>query len=390
VRVETERGSYTGRRDENVVLYAIIRQSGPVVMTVPQARRAATREPAGDPDERVYPVAKVAAIVAGLVAEGVSPSKALARVDLTADEIASPQTRVSLNQTMVCCRNATRLSRDPMFAFHTGLRFHVSAQGMYGFAILSSSDYRKAIAFAITYHRLATPLATIEFREEGGHGIWSVRPAPYPGVDATMYRFLTEMQFGIHIAMHRDVMGSDFRPQEIHLTYGTAADAVEWRKLFGCDVRCAQPENRLIFDAKWLDQIPPLGHDIAHAGVLSVCDAMLDDLQLRAGIAGKVRETLLVRPAASWNVADVARRLRMSQRTLRRRLKSEGMSFRQLFGEVRARIAIGYLRNTDLPLGDVAAALGFSDESGFRTAFRRWTGQGPREYRRRYLAETSR
>jgi AraC-like DNA-binding protein len=359
------------------------------MMTVTQARRGAAQERTGDPDERVYPVAKMTAIVAGLVAEGVSHSKALAGVDLTADEMASPQTRVSLNQTMACCRNAMRLSSDRMFAFHTGLRFHVSAQGMYGFAILSSPDYRKAIAFAIAYHRLATPLATIEFQEQRGRGIWNVKPASYPGVDAAMYRFLTEMQFGIHIAMHRDVMGADFAPREIHLTYGNAADAVGWTEAFGCDVRCAQPENRLSFDAKWLDNIPPLGHDIAHADVLRLCDAMLDDLQLRAGVAGRVRETLLVRPGAPWSLADVARRLRMSQRTLRRRLRSEGLSFRQLFGEVRAHVAIGYLRNTELPIGDVAAALGFADETSFRSAFRRWTGQGPREYRRRYLAETA-
>jgi AraC-like DNA-binding protein len=110
---------------------------------------------------------------------------------------------------------------------------------------------------------------------------------------------------------------------------------------------------------------------------------------LRAGITGKVRETLLVRPG-SWSLADVARRLRMSQRTLRRRLRSEGMSFRQLFGEVRAQIALGYLHDTELPIADIAAALGFADEASFRTAFRRWTGRGPREYRRRYLAGIAR
>lgn len=239
-------------------------------MTAKLMRRTATAEAAGDPDEKVYRVAKIAAVVAGLHTEGVSPREALAGVALTADEMASSQTRVSLNQTIACCRNAIKLSRDRMFAFRTGLGFHVSTQGMYGFAILSSTDYRKAIDFAIAYHRLATPLATIEFREEKGRGLWSVRPVSFPGVDAAMYRFLAEMQFGIHTALHRDVMGADFAPQEIHLTYGTAADAANWRAGFGCDVRCSQPENRLVFDAKWLDAVPLLGHDIAHADVAAL------------------------------------------------------------------------------------------------------------------------
>jgi hypothetical protein len=48
-----------------------------------------------------------------------------------------PATRISLNQVIECCRNAAKLSRDPHFSYHPGLRFHLSAYGMYGFAILS-------------------------------------------------------------------------------------------------------------------------------------------------------------------------------------------------------------------------------------------------------------
>jgi AraC-like DNA-binding protein len=78
----------------------------------------------------------------------------------------------------------------------------------------------------------------------------------------------------------------------------------------------------------------------------------------------------------------VAERLRISSRTLRRRLEQEGTSFRELINELRAHAAIKYVRDTDLTIEDIAFALGFSDAAAFRHAFRRWTKSAPHEYRR--------
>ena len=68
------------------------------------------------PDERIYPVVKLATIVEALSAEGVPPVDVLNVVHLSASELSSPATWVSLNQIIECCRNASRLARDPRFA----------------------------------------------------------------------------------------------------------------------------------------------------------------------------------------------------------------------------------------------------------------------------------
>lgn len=66
-----------------------------------------------------------------------------------------------------------------------------------------------------------------------------------------------------------------------------------------------QPENRLVFDAAWLSRTAELGNAVTHAAVLSLCDELLDEFQLSAGIAGKVRNALLANSAASTNFAAV-------------------------------------------------------------------------------------
>jgi len=137
-----------------------------------------------NPDDTVYPVAKIALVLDALAAEGVPREDALRRVGLSEASISSPATRVSLNQVIDCYSYAAERSHDPHFAYHAGLRFHVPAYGMYGFAILSSIDYRQTMKFAVKYHELATPLVTMEFEESDGCGIWLVNPLSCARIDA--------------------------------------------------------------------------------------------------------------------------------------------------------------------------------------------------------------
>lgn len=330
--------------------------------------------------DRIYTAAKVAVIVDLLAAEGVPPGDALQRTSLSYEDLSSPATRVSAQQVLQVYGNAIRLSGDPHFAVRAGRRFHVSAYGMYGFAILSAPGFRESIAFSGAYHQLATPLVKIGFAEQSGKAAWTVAPAPNLHVEEELYRFLVDLQLATHLTLHRDVMGAGFTPELVEFSFEPpqedgAAD------FFGCPVRYGRPENRLVFDAAWLDRRADLGNGLTYAELKRLCDKLLHELQLGTGIAGKVREILLAGPAGVPRFEVVARQLSLSERNLRRRLHEEGTSFRVLVDELRAQLAIRYLRETDLGIEDIAFALGFSDASSFRHAFRRWTNAAPQQYR---------
>jgi AraC-like DNA-binding protein len=332
-------------------------------------------------DDKVYPIVKLATVVDALAAEGISLADALQGVGLSKDAISSPATRVALNQIIECYRNADKLSNDPHFAYNTGLRLHVSAYGMYGFAILSSMNYRQTMRFATQYHQLATPLATIDFSERGGHGIWTFAPLPNARIDARLYKFLVEMQFGITLSLHRDIMGPSFAARELHVAYGPPGDAPGYPDIFGSAMLFRQSENRLLFDAAWLDGTPNLGNEITYSTVLGLCDGLMEEFRLRIGLIGKVRQALMINLMRATSFEDVANSLDMSARTLRRKLSEEKTSFRKLVDELRMDMAIKYLRDTDLTVEDIAEALGFSDAANFRHAFRRWTQAAPHEFR---------
>lgn len=79
--------------------------------------------------------------------------------------------------------------------------------------------------------------------------------------------------------------------------------------------------------------------------------------------------------------------LGISERTLRRRLKSSGTSYSQILRELRANVAKQLLLDELVTVDRIAAQLGYSESANFRHAFRRWTGQSPRSYRRATSAE---
>jgi AraC-like DNA-binding protein len=78
---------------------------------------------------------------------------------------------------------------------------------------------------------------------------------------------------------------------------------------------------------------------------------------------------------------SIARTLRMSRRTLVRRLESEGTSFTEQRDELRCHLAMRFVATADLPLQEISDLLGFSHVQGFHRAFKRWAGETPQRYR---------
>ncbi|TRZ54947.1 MAG: AraC family transcriptional regulator [Rhodocyclaceae bacterium] len=333
------------------------------------------------PDDKVYPAVTIAAMVHALGEENIALSDALSGIHISKGALASPSTRVSLNQIIACYSNAARLSHNPQFAYQTGLGFHVTTYGMFGFAILSSTDFRHAAKFAVKYRLLAAPEMEVFFKDENERAVWTFVPTAHPRVNAKLYRFLVDLHFGIATALHRDVMGPSFAPQELQVKFGRPTDARLYEEAFGCRVLYGQPDNKLIYDAAWLDRTPEMGNPITHSLLVTLCDELLEELNLRVGLVGKVRHVLLVNLMKPTSFDAIAKHLHMTSRTLGRKLREENTSYRKLVDELRMHMGIKYLRDTDLTIEEIAYAMGFSDAANFRRAFRRWTKGTPLKIR---------
>ena len=333
--------------------------------------------------QKLHSATKLAALFDAIFDEGIPPTKALTSVQLQVDDLHLPSTRVSIDQMVEACRIAMTLTSDPHFALRVGTSIHLSAYGMYGYAILCSTDFRKTMDFAVRYHSLATPLTTITFQESRKRAKWVIAPISHPRMGAPLCRFVTELQIGIHLSLLRDVFGQSFVPQEISVI-DSAVNSRLTPELAGCPVSFEGRANEIAFDPSWMDRVPPLGNRTTHAALLPMCDKLLTELGQRSGVSGKVRQMLLENISERQAFESVAKRLSINERTLRRQLRSEQTSFREVLDELRMQLAIRYLRNTEMIAEDIAAAIGFSDAANFRHAFRRWTSESPSAFKGGY------
>ncbi|HEX8953322.1 MAG TPA: helix-turn-helix transcriptional regulator, partial [Polyangia bacterium] len=148
-------------------------------------------------------------------------------------------------------------------------------------------------------------------------------------------------------------------------------------------MRFGRRQHRLVFDADTLELPFATADPAALVLTREQCERELDAL----GFAGPFRERVaalaLRGGGGARSVEEVAAQLRVSSRTLKRRLAELGTSYSAILDRERKRRALALLRTTTLTMDEVAERLGYSDVANFGRAFRRWTGSSPAATRRR-------
>lgn len=120
--------------------------------------------------------------------------------------------------------------------------------------------------------------------------------------------------------------------------------------------------------------------------LIEQAEKYLQSIDAQDNLAAQLRSLLAELLAAGETNADAAcRRLQLSRRTLQRRLRAEKTSFQKVLNEVRAVLAVNYLRDDRLKALEVAMLLGYSSISSFTTAFKSWYDMPPAEYRQKFL-----
>lgn len=110
--------------------------------------------------------------------------------------------------------------------------------------------------------------------------------------------------------------------------------------------------------------------------------------RIDARLTDCVRELFFEQGGTCPRFEEVAARLAVSQRTLRRHLRALGTSYRAILRDFRLELAVGWLGESRLSVEEIADRLGYTEASTFRSAFRRWTGFSPRTFRQRCPRET--
>jgi AraC-like DNA-binding protein len=318
-------------------------------------------------------------IVAGLKGTGVDIDRVLSRAGLEVRDLEDPDLRLPREVAGDVWRHAFELTGDEAFGLHAAERLQRGTMEMVEYLARNSPTVREAIDRLVRYAPLLADELSFALEIEGERARLSFRTGarsfPPPAVEfilAVLHRFTTG-------ALARPV-----RLREVCFAFPEPADTREHVRLFGLEPRFGREANALVFERSILHL--RLAHaDEKLGAVLKHQASVLMERIPRAGaFPDRVRQLITEELATGdATAAGISRRLNMSTRTLHRKLREGGWSFRILLDEVRHVVALRYLDQGEKSLGEIAHALGFSDQSAFRKAFRRWTGARPADYLKR-------
>ncbi len=151
---------------------------------------------------------------------------------------------------------------------------------------------------------------------------------------------------------------------------------------FNTNVTYGRPENALRFDSSYLKQHMFTSNALLYDILVNALKTYFSaDFRQHGFIDSVCRELMRQPEIETTDIKSVAHGLSMSERTLRRRMKQEGFTFREVKRLTRERQTKYYLANTNMPLAEIAYAVGYAELSSFSRAFKRWTGTTPQEYR---------
>lgn len=334
-----------------------------------------------DFEQNIYSTHKISACVTELGEQGISSEVALQGTGLTEPQLHAASTRVSYKQVDTALRNALRLSKDAAIGLRAGQRMHVTAFGIYGYALLSSATYAEALDFASKHHQVIGPLCGTMFLHDVRNVTYVFEPLFWSDPTEDIYRLCLEFALATHLTVARDFHGQSFKFSNIDLVFAAPSDARAYRNLFQCPVRFNQPRNEVHFDPGWINRPAVLADRATHAVTRELCEQLSCSVGRGGGIAADVRRILIEQRGRFPSIEAVAARLALHPRALRRRLEAKGTSYRDLLAEVRMRLATQYLHQTQMTSEEISSRLAYSDAANFRRAFIRWTGKSPSDYR---------
>lgn len=264
---------------------------------------------------------------------------------------------------------------DPLLGIRIGQAMQTTQMGLVGYLLMTQRTLGEAINQLLTYHPLVGEGGQFELRRGAHHADLCYQPNYL-----RCARLRVETVLSACLAQTRSMTGNQFKAQSLLLAYPAPSLAVQqqYQNLLQTPVQFNAPVSAIRLRPQDLE-IPLVAADQqVMARLKPEADALLKSLTHKSL---QLRVAHLLQQEPQLTREQVASRLCISPRHLGRKLQEESASFRSIQDEVRSHYACQWLRQKDRNNAEIAAALGYCDESAFGKAFRRWTGLSPKTYR---------
>ncbi len=193
-----------------------------------------------------------------------------------------------------------------------------------------------------------------------------------------------EATFSATVVVLQAMTETNIGPVQVAFQHGPPQDLSSYTTGFKCPILFNQPENVITYTTTDLDTRTAKADESINRFLVERVAEETKGMEISPGkiamdVAQLIKNAL---PGGIPGIEQVGEQMGMSSRTLTRRLSENGVTFRDLIKQTQEDIARDLLLKTPQTVGEIAFQAGFSEQSAFSRAFKRWTGQSPAEFRK--------
>ncbi len=331
------------------------------------------RVPEAVPQQRVGGLVEVPSLLRTLE---VQPGGVLAAAGIAADALRDIEQRIPFSAATALLRESAVQARCPHFALLLGQRWTLAHFGALGELMRCSATVGEALARMAVYQQLNSDVGAMFLLQEGDTACIGYALYRATGPEASL---VYDLAMAIAWNLLRELCGPRWAAAEVTFSRPEPADAAPYRQFFRVPLRFDRDHSAVHFSAPWLEAPLPGANPAA-------CERLIESLESEeeGRLVPQVHRALrLLLLNGNSSGDELAQKLSLHRRTLNRRLRVHGTTFQKILDEVRFEVARQLLEYTNIPIGDIAAAVCYGEPSGFTHAFRRWSGVTPAAWRKR-------
>jgi len=336
------------------------------------------------PPTRIHSIPSAGGAITRLVCARLREAKIpllplLAKAGLDPDQVANDAARLKASSQVKFLALAADALGDDLLGVHASVDFDLRRAGLFYYVLASSENMSDALQRAERYSGIVNE--GISLKCSTGRKVAIV--LDYVGIDRRRDRHQIEFWLVSLVRLFRQLANRRLLPSRVRLVHHRKKTPAELRSLLGCEIEFGASVDEIVFPAS-VGHLP-IGSADNHLNELLIkyCEeALAHRGSVRTSFRSSVEKAIAtLLPHGEARIAEVARRLGLSSRTLTRRLASEGLTFSRILEEEKIDLARHYLGESDLPIAQIGWLLGYRETSAFTHAFKRWTGVTPRQLR---------
>jgi AraC-like DNA-binding protein len=314
-------------------------------------------------------------VITACEARGADVAPVLRAAALSREAVTRIEYRLPYEGVAALWEGAAAAVHDPAFGVHVAETLPMGAYDVLDYIVAAADMAGEAMARIARYFRLVHDHSDVRLIVEP-HQARLVRrgPALAPQYD--------EFSLALFLLRSRAATGTDWTPDAVAFQHARPGDERELVRFFGCPISFGAAAGELRFDSSIL-RLPHLRADSRLLDILTrYADGLLGAMPSRVDSVEAVSHAIARQLATRMpSLASTAAALHLPERTLQRKIAASGASHSGLVDEVRREVALRYIGDAGLSIGEIGYLLHFSEPATFSRAFKRWTGEAPAEYR---------